>query len=159
MNVNVSISGVDELIANLTACRTGLAQKTNELCERLAAYGLTLVNASYDGAIYEGEKDVNVYAEQMENGFRIVAEGMTVLILEFGAGVTYGYGHPQPLQYGPGTYPSTKGNWDNPNGWHLPKSKGGAHTYGNAPSITMYNTFQDLQAEVERTAREVFGVS
>lgn len=153
MNITVNVQGLDELINQLNSYNDSLERKANELCNRLAQYGLTLADASFSGAAYDGTKDVSVSVEPTENGYRIVASGGTVLFIEFGAGVTYGYGHPEPLEFGPGTYPSDKGHWDDPNGWWIP---GGQHTYGNPPSMTMYNTTKDLEREIERIAKEVF---
>jgi len=157
VNITINVQGLDELIDQLDAYRDSLPRRTDELCRRLAEYGLVLADASFSGAAYDGPKDVNVTVEPIDNGYRIVADGSTILILEFGAGVTYGYGHPNPGPYGPGTYPSTKGHWNDPNGWYLPKSAGGGHTWGNPPSMTMYNTAKDIQREIESIAREVFG--
>lgn len=128
-----------------------------ELCRRLAQYGLVLAEASFAGAAYDGPKDVSVEVEETENGYKIVASGTTVLLVEFGAGVTLGYGHPLASQfgYGPGTYPGQRHAMSG-NGWYLPKSKGGGHTYGNPPSMTMYNTARDIRREIESIAREVF---
>lgn len=153
MNVTVNVRGLDELIDQLDAYSGSLRNRANEICNRLAQYGLVLADASFNGAAYDGAKDVSVTVEPMDNGYRIVADGETVLILEFGAGVTYGYGHPNPGPFGPGTYPNAKGHWDSPHGWWIPN--GGGHTYGNPPSMTMYNTYRDIQREVERVAREV----
>lgn len=156
MNLTVNIRGLDELIDQLDNYANSLEQRANEICRRLAQYGLVLADASFNGAAYDGTKDVSVTVEPTDNGYRIIADGETVLILEFGAGVTYGYGHPNPGRFGPGTYPNAKGHWNDPNGWWIPKDKGGGHTYGNPPSMTMYNTYRDIQREVERVAREVF---
>ena len=155
MSLNVNIRGIEEAIRNLTGVFSD--QRVRELCRRLAEYGLVLADASFSGAAYDGRRDVTVSIEENGNGYRIVAAGVSVLFIEFGAGVTLGYGHPLAgaMGYGPGTYPG-HGNWDNPNGWYIPRSKGGGHTYGNPPSMSMYNTARDLQSEIANIAREVF---
>lgn len=135
-----------------------LREKAKELARRLADMGAVNVSLEFSRAIYTGQNDVSVTVEERgENTFAIVASGETVLILEFGAGVTYGYGHPRAgeLGYGPGTYPDQKHAMD-PNGWYLPREKGGGHTYGNAPVMAVYNTAKGLREEVERIAAEVF---
>lgn len=153
MNITVNVQGIDEAIRRLQ--EYNLEQKTRELCRRLAQYGLVLAEASYGGAAYDGEKDVSVDVQETDNGYKILATGGTVLFIEFGAGITYGYGHPQADEfgYGPGTYPG-KGHWDDPQGWWIPK--GGGHTYGNPPSMTMFNTAKDIRGEIANIAREVF---
>lgn len=153
MNITVTVRGLDEAIQALETYSSGIKQKVRELCRRLAQFGLLLAQVSYEGAAYDGTKDIQVTVEETDNGYKIVASGAAVLFVEFGAGITYGYGHPQPGKYGPGTYPG-EGHWDDPNGWWIPGT--GEHTYGNPPSMTMYNTAKDIKGEIESIAREVF---
>lgn len=148
-------SSIDRAIHELRDYQQWLERKAGELAERLAEYGLTRVEMGYAAALYDGDKQVSVTVEKRdENTYAIVASGATVLILEFGAGVTYGYGHPQAGEfgYGPTTYPGQTHAAD-PKGWWIP---GGEHTYGNPPSMTMYRTAKELEQEVERIAKEVF---
>lgn len=84
-----------------------------------------------------------------------------MLFIEFGSGDTYGHGHPQNAEFGmgPGTYsegPNGKGHWKDPNGWWIPKSAGGGHTYGNPPAMVMYRTARELEREIQTIAEEVF---
>ena len=142
-----------------------LRAKAIELSERLAARGAVIASIEYARAFYTGPKYVDITVEERGEGrYAIIASGETVLFLEFGAGVTYGDGHPQAEEfgYGPGTYPSDKGHWDDPHGWWLPKEAQGSgedksrHTYGNAPTMAMYNAGRDMRLELEAVAREVF---
>nr|DAE40933.1 MAG TPA: hypothetical protein [Caudoviricetes sp.] len=133
-------------------------RKTDELIRRLAAIGATKASLGFSRAVYTGDNDVSVSVEQIDNGYSILASGEAVLFIEFGSGVTYGYGHPEPKQYGPGTYPG-EGHWNDPKGWYLPKGKGGVHTYGNPPSATMYRTGKELRQGILRIAKEVFNGS
>lgn len=136
-------------------------RKANELAERLAQYGLQRVQLGYDAAqtLYEGDADVSVTVEKRgENTYAIVASGATVLILEFGAGIRYGEGHPQAADfgYGPGTYPGQT-HVPEPGYWWFTDASGESHySVGNAPSMVMYLTAQELEWEVERVAKEVF---
>lgn len=148
-------SSIDRAIHELRDYQQWLERKAGELAERLATLGAVQVSLEYARAVYTGDKDVDVTVEKRgENTYAIVASGATVLILEFGAGVTYGYGHPQAGEfgYGPTTYPGQTHAAD-PKGWWIP---GGEHTYGNPPSMTMYRTAKELEQEVERIAKEVF---
>lgn len=157
ININLfDTDTIDAAIREIEAYRKRVLRKANEIAEKLADIGVVNVSLGYARAIYTGQKDVTVTVEQHgENTYAIVASGGAVLFLEFGAGVTYGYGHPQNDQfgYGPGTYPSNKGHWNDPNGWYTP---GGEHTYGNPPSMTMYLTAKELKDRVQEVAQEVF---
>lgn len=148
----------ESAIRQLQEYKKWVQRKTTEFVERLANEGAIQALVKFEGAYYRGPKDVDVnVVDRGDNTFAIVANGETVLILEFGAGVTYGYGHPLAGQFGmgPTTYPGQKHAAD-PAGWWLPKSSGGGHTFGNAPSMTMYNTAKDLREKVAQIAREVF---
>lgn len=150
-------SSIDAAVKEIRDYSKWVQIKTKELSKRLAAIGVTLAAIEYSRVPYQGLKDVNLSIEigAKPNQYDIVANGETVLILEFGAGVRYGYGHPQDSEFGmgPGTYPSDKGNWNNPKGWYIP---GGEHTYGNPPSMAMYLTSKELRNRLLDIAREVF---
>lgn len=157
MNLTVNIRGVDDLINQLNSYSNSLQRRTGELCRKLAEMGAVNISLGFSRAIYTGQMDANVTVEEVSpTEYKIVAEGETVLFVEFGAGVTYGGGHPQAAEFGfgPGTYPGQTHAMTG-NGWYLPKDKGGGHTYGNPPNMPMYNTAQDLKREIERVAREV----
>ena len=150
-------SSVKSALAELKQYANSLEHKAQEIAERLAQYGLQQVRLGYDAALYDGDKDVEVTVEQIDdNTYSIIASGATVLILEFGAGVKYGYGHPDVGEYGPGTYPGQTHAMD-PKGWWYTGSDGESHhSYGNVPSMVMYLTGMELEHEVLNVAREVF---
>lgn len=139
--------------------RDWLKRKTEQLAQRLAEYGLTRVELGFVAAIYDGDKDYSVTLEPRgKNTYAIVASGATVLILEFGAGIRHGSGHPQAREfgYGPGTYPGQKHAID-PGYWWYTGSDGKSHySEGNPPNMPMYQTAKELETQVERIAREVF---
>lgn len=155
---SLNTESLAKVIKELEDYKVRLKQKVEMLCLRLAEIGAVRVSLGYARAIYSGKKDISVVVEAIPNGYAIVANGEALLFCEFGTGVTYGYGHPEATQYGmgPGTYPDSKGHWDNPKGWWLPKEKGGGHTYGNPPNAVMYRTARELEQELVQIAREVF---
>ena len=162
MNKTITIdvfnpSSINAAVAELKQYAKRVEHKAQEIAERLAQYGLQQVRIGYDAALYDGDKDVEVSVERIDdNTFAINASGTNVLILEFGAGVTYGYGHPDVGEFGPGTYPGQKHAMD-PKGWWYTGSDGESHhSYGNVPSMVMYLTAMELEQEVLNVAREVF---
>lgn len=154
MNFAINITGIDEAIKQLEEYSDKLQRQQNELCRRLAEMGATNVSLMFARAIYTGDNDFSVSVDAVNNGYQIIVSGKDVAFVEFGAGITYGFGHPQAAEFGagPGTYPG-KGHWDDPKGWYTPD---GEHTFGNPPNMPMYNTVQDLKREIARVAREVF---
>lgn len=152
-----------DLLRDLKAWPKELEGKGEELCRKLAEAGAEAAKITYAGARYDGpDKEITVQCEKREGGaVAIVATGSAVLFIEFGAGKTYGGGHPGAAKYGmgPGTYPIPpgKGHWNDPNGWYLPKEKGGGHTYGNPPAKGMWEAQKTIEDVIAEAAREVFG--
>ena len=161
MKVTIDVldpKSIDKAIQQLNDYADGLDVKSKTLCERLASMGATNVSFGFSRLFYTGPVDIEVSVQELGGErYAILASGETVLIAEFGAGVTYGDGHPLNTEFGmgPGTYPGQKHAMD-PKGWYLPKAKGGGHTYGNPPTMAMYNTGKDLRREILRVAQEVF---
>ena len=151
-------ASIDAAVQEIREYSEWVKRKTKELVMRLADMGVVLASIEYSRVPYHGIKDVDLTVEDRGNNTcAIMASGETVLILEFGAGITYGYGHPQAKQFGmgPTTYPGQKHAAD-PHGWWLPKAAGGGHTYGNPPAMAMYLTGKELHDRVLEVAREVF---
>lgn len=157
--VPLSESGIQKIQDELSVYRKWQEEKARELAERLASLGATVASIRFSRAVYTGKKDVDVTVEELPNGYKVKADGESVLFVEFGSGVTYGYGHPEAGEFGmgPGTYPDGKGHWDDPKGWYLPKSAGGGHTFGNPPAMPMYEARKAIEQELPRIVKEVFG--
>ncbi|MBO6092493.1 MAG: hypothetical protein J6P40_02545 [Oscillospiraceae bacterium] len=151
-------ASVNAAIKKLNQYAKSLDEKAKLLCERLAQMGAMYAEWNFSGVLYAGDIDYKIDVKQGEgNTYYITANGETVLLMEFGAGVTHGYGHPQAEEFGmgPGTYPGQKHAFD-PNGWWFKQGDQKIHTYGNAPGMPMYNAAKDLRNEILKTAQEVF---
>ena len=155
VTVPLSVSGLERLERVLQEREEWLTRGAEKLAARLASLGASVASMRFSQAIYTGTKDCNVTAEPDGNGWVVRANGQTVLFLEFGSGITYGYGHPEAGQHGmgPGTYPNGKGHWDDPEGWDIPT---GEHTFGNPPSMAMYEAVKTIKRELPRIVQEVF---
>jgi len=151
----ISEKNIENTVKELRLYAAWVEEKEKELRSRLASLGATVASIQFSRAIYNGTNDVSVRVDDTGSVAVIYAEGESVAFIEFGAGITYGSGHPQAdeLGMGPGTYPEGKGHWDNPNGWWYAH---GQHSYGNPPAMAMYNAVQAMTEEVTRIAREVF---
>ena len=159
IKVSLSPSSIDAAIKQLEDYRKDLDRKAQELCKRLADMGAMYAEWNFSGVLYAGDIDYNITVDRVDvNTYVIKADGETVLLMEFGAGVKHGYGHPQAAEFGmgPGTYPNGKGHWDDPKGWWFGEKGNWTHTYGNAPGMPMYNAAKDLRKEILEIAREVF---
>lgn len=158
VTVDLSTSGIERLQKAVREYKQWQKEKTDELTRRLAMLGATTASLRFSRAIYTGPKDAVITVEEIDNGYVVKAEGECVLFVEFGSGIKYGSGHPENAEYGmgPGTYPNGKGHWDDPRGWYLPKDKGGGHTYGNPPTMAMYDARKKIEQDLVRIVREVF---
>ena len=158
IKISVDTKSLNHVINTVDKKLERYTKKVNNLTRKLAEMGATKVSLGYARALYDGYNDIDVSVEESENGFDIIASGEKVLFVEFGTGITMGYGHPQAGEfgYGPGTYNPQSGNWKNPNGWYFKDTDGQKyHTYGNPPSMTMYETAKQLKEAVLETAKVV----
>jgi hypothetical protein len=151
-------ASVQSAIQQLERLRMEQDDKVQNACMRIAEYGATRAQTDFSSAVYDGNNDVTVTAEQTALGARVVASGEAVLFIEYGAGVTMGYGHPRPMGYGPGTYNPTyptaaNPNWRNPNGWYYAH---GRKSWGNPPAAAMYHAEQDMYYRAYEIANGVF---
>lgn len=155
IKIELTNDSIGKAIKELKQYQKWVATKEAELRSRLAMLGATVASIQFARAIYNGTNDVTVRVDNTGSVAVIYAEGSAVAFIEFGAGATYGYGHPQAGQFGvgPGTYPDGKGNWDNPRGWWYGS---GQHTYGNPPAQAMYRAVQEITENVTKIAKEVF---
>ena len=155
IDIELTDASIKSGIKELRLYKRWVIEKEAELRSRLASLGATVASIEFARAIYNGSNDVSVRVDDTGSVAVIYAEGESVAFIEFGAGIKYGYGHPQAGEHGmgPGTYPG-KGHWDNEKGWWYGH---GQHSYGNPPAMAMYDAVQKMTEELTRIAREVFG--
>ena len=155
IQIELTNDSIKNAMKELRRYKAWVTQKETELRLRLAMTGATVASIHFSRAIYHGTKDVSVRVDDTGSVAVIYAEGESVAFIEFGAGATYGYGHPQAGEFGvgPGTYPDGKGHWDDPKGWWFGS---GQHTYGNAPAMAMYRAVQEMTEKLTEIAAEVF---
>lgn len=155
IKVQLTTKSIGKAMREVERYKQWVSVKEAELRSRLAMMGATVASIQFARAIYTGSNDITVRVDDTGSVAVIYAEGESVAFIEFGAGATYGYGHPQAgeLGVGPGTYPDGKGHWNNPKGWWFGSSQ---HTYGNPPAMAMYAAVQEITQNLTKIAREVF---
>ena len=155
IKIELTNESIKAAMKELRRYKKWVTEKEAELRSRLAMMGATVASIQFSRAIYNGSNDVTVRVDNTGSVAVIYAEGETVAFIEFGAGATYGYGHPQAGEFGvgPGTYPDGKGHWDDPNGWWFGS---GQHTYGNPPAMAMCSAVKEITENVTKIATEVF---
>lgn len=154
----ITVTGIDDALAAISVMQSGLQSKVDEVCRRCAELGLTVSQAVFESANYDGINDVTVEIQETDDGFIVHAYGAATWFIEYGAGLI-GYGHPEVGALGPGTYPG-KGHWSDPKGWWLPSDVaaeiGKLKSHGNAAQMPMYNAKKTIESQLESIVREVF---
>lgn len=147
-------NSINNAIKELKNYKAWVQAKENELRLRLAELGRTTASIQFSQALYDGVNDVSVRVDNTGSVAVIYAEGKAVGFIEFGAGATYGYGHPWASEhgYGPGTYEG-EGHWDDPDGWYY---KHGQKSWGNPPAMAMFEASKTMQEQYTQIAKEVF---
>lgn len=159
--------GVDEALRGVEDMRKRLELKADEIAQKLAEKGYETARVIISGHVFSGSTLSGLKVEKIGDADYVVkCESEAILFLEFGAGLI-GYGHPEPMGFGPGTYPG-KGHWSDPNGWWFETDddrlivrrdkdgKGIGHSYGIAPAMPMYAAHKEVEMDILNVAKEVF---
>ncbi len=163
--VGLSANEFRKLADQIHDYRMGLQEKCEEFVKRLSEVGLqkaeTILIEHVDTEQTVGSLKIENNSDGKVTKMAVVVESNAILFLEFGAGVKYsGTKNPKAdeLGYGPGTYPSNKGHWDDPDGWWYQKEEGGEwyHTYGTKACMPMYKASVEMRNQLSEIAREVF---
>lgn len=159
--ISINFDGIQEFTANLDEYAEALADKGDEFCEKLCEFGEKEADERFGQALYSGLNDVEVHTETSDDGCSVVAEGKSLLFIEYGTGINNAE-HTIPT-YHHGTY--GKGNGANEKGWvyrgyegnnGYPFGKGKVFTKGEPANECMYQTSLEMQDNAMRIAREVF---
>nr|DAH05519.1 MAG TPA: tail component protein [Caudoviricetes sp.] len=155
-----------ELAEKVRKYRLSLPEKCEEFARRLSEIGLQKANMILSEHVETGQTIGSLRIENNSDGkisrMTVVVSSNAILFLEFGAGVKYSKTEnpkADELGYGPGTYPTGKGHWNDPDGWWYQKEEGGEwyHTYGTKACMPMYKASVEMRDKIVKIAREVFG--
>lgn len=177
MKIAMSLSqkSIQDAIDEIKKYQKKLQDKNETFVERLRELGYAVANYYTSTALGDDTDTVTVDSE-IENGnlmcrARILlngkdtadGQGNTAFFIEFGAGITYNpnnLGAENPLgqgKYGVGTYPNQEHAF-NPKGWWYTDENGESkHSYGTEATMPLYHAITDIEQNVKRVAKEVFG--
>lgn len=172
---SLSVGSVEKAIKEIADYRKKLEYKADAIANMLAEMGYSVAVGIMANHVWTGETLNSLKVERIGEGkYVLSAQSKALLFFEFGAGVTFGGGHPlnEKMGMGPGTYPGN-GHWDDPNGWWFPtddprlaRSKRNspdnegaywAHTFGNPPYKPFYNADVTIRENILKVTKEVFG--
>lgn len=150
---------IDTALKMLEQYKKDFLAKEQEFVRRLAEIGVSVAQAGFSTADYDGVNDVAVRMEKTDKGYAVIASGEAVGFIEFGTGVRYPEWDSAGVEYTPpahGTY--GKGQGKNPWGWWFKGSDGAPaiHTYGNPPAEAMLTARDTMIERVTQIAREVW---
>lgn len=170
--IDLNHKDIEYLIGMYGNASKALDTMMDELCRRLADMGQEKATVYFSEAIYDGTNDANVTVEKRDNGYAVVANGESVLFIEFGTGINFPDSHPEASKNGMkhGDFGWKLGRLRD--GWRYPAEHGAGtngfpdedhpgylHTMGNPANMPMYKTVTDLDNEVERMIKEVFDLA
>lgn len=154
-----------KIIQQLNRYKRSLPDKQKLFLEKLAQIGIDTATIRFSTAQYDGTKDVTVQNTpewENEKTLKVKASGSTILFIEFGSGITYGYGddpsYAKQFNYGPGTWSDNeskggKHHWADPKGWYYTHGK---RSLGNPPARAMYDASKEMRNNILIIAKEVF---
>ena len=155
--VELSPQSVKDAVKILETYKKWVDKKMDELMVRLAAVGLSTARVYFQQGAAEGNVAPETWVEPIENGFKIIANGKDVFFIEFGAGNAAG-NHPDaakaPVDTSPGSY-SAKNTMEymKYGSWHHDGKK-----YTELqPQMPMYHAMREIERNVTKIAKEVFG--
>lgn len=151
---------IDKALELVNKRKNTFEVQVDMLCNKLAELGLNVAKVNFANAEYDGNNDVVVSLEKMDNGYRIVARGNAVAFIEFGTGTAMNpqgnasyFGERPEGVVGIGQYGKGKGATGKP--WYFGN---GQKSVGNVPAMAMYKAEQEMLLEVMQLARSILNV-
>ena len=154
---------IAKAIKQLKEYKKDFKKKEQVFIKKLAEIGVSVAQAEYAAADYDGVNDVQVRFDQSGTRASVIAWGDSVGFIEFGTGIR----NPEWVDtdnvsgdpYTPpkhGTY--GKGQGARPKGWYYVPDEGAKarHTYGNTPAEALLSARNEMVEKVIDIAREVW---
>lgn len=156
ISMELSPDSINNAVKELKEYANSGGKKMQELMEKLAYIGLSTARVKFQkGAVGENEAP-EVFVERTEKGFKIIARGGDVYIIEFGAGNAAGH-HPDadnaPVDTSPGSLSRRNtGEYAYYGSWHYHGEK-----YTEIPAaMPMYHAAREMERNIRKIAKEVF---
>ena len=171
-NTYLSVKSVNHTIDQLKAYRDKFEKNIERFCEEAAKVAETEIKAILAEHYYTGQTlgSVKIITEGSGKAgwykAAVQVSSDAILFLEFGSGLHYGAPHAGDMDppMGPGTFEQAKRqnpefpNWANPEGWVYIGDDGNLHwSKGMAPSMPMYRGAKEMEWQLARIAKKVFG--
>lgn len=150
---------INEAIADIAEYLEEFVEKLNQLLYRLAELAATTAEQEYSKGMHDGNDDVIVTVEPIENGYMVRADGHDVYFLEFGTGTAAGQGYDTsviepPVSIKPASWSEQHSKQFSEHGYW--RYNGLMYTM-TIPTMGMYHGVKEIEAQITQIADEVFG--
>lgn len=163
--VTLDSASIRKMIERLELLKSRLQIASENIAKRLADIGYDHATVNFADAEYDGTNDADIQLDPIPNGYRLSANGQSIMFIEFGTGITKGNGYPgtKPPEIAPiGTYglgQGAKGKWvynGNPgtNGVVINTKNNAVLTRGNRPNACMFNAGQTMHDAIIQIVKE-----
>lgn len=151
------VKTVANAVKTLKKYRAEFEKKVDEFLRRLAEIAAQTARSSYAFGAIDGNDDVTVTIEPIENGYVVRADGEDVYFLEFGTGVAAGQGYDTsiiepPVSIEPWSWAGKNSKTAQRGYWFYDGIK---YTM-TVPRMGMYNAAKEIQSQIKKVANEVF---
>lgn len=147
--MKITIDGLDR-VKEMLDKYVDLKERCMEIAIRLCAVGEPIIKAAHGG-------HATVFTEEQENGYSIVAEGETILFVEFGAGdaagIMAGFYDNVPTSVRPGSWSETHEQMYSRYGFWV---FGGQILHEVEPNPSFYYAYEAMVEALPKIAQEVF---
>lgn len=159
ITITLDEKSINAAIKEVARYKKWVDEKTKLLIEKLAIIGAQEASVRFASAMYDGNNDVTVEVSPTDRGWVITASGEAVAFIEFGSGVYHNPGEPYPLPrpqgiVGIGEYGKGMGKRQ---AWGYYDNGELVITRGNPAAMPMWYATTEMEREVLRIAKEVFG--
>lgn len=161
--VTLDSASIRKMIERLELLKSRLQIASENIAKRLADIGYDHATVNFADAEYDGTNDTDIQLDPMPNGYRLSANGQSIMFIEFGTGITKGNGYPgtKPPEIAPiGTYGKGRGSHGS---WYyygdrgtngIVTQNGAIKTYGNRPNACMFNAGQTMHDAIIQIVKE-----
>lgn len=174
LKADLSISSIQNLKKELERYRDSLTYKCRLLAEELAKAGIKVAQAKIDKSPLGKYVTIKTDITEEKAGCKaiLIATGETfehegyapfnsLLAIEFGAGIRYNSEeNPKAPEFGMGvgTFPDQTHAFDK-NGWWFwsEEKQAWIHSYGVKATMPMHNASMEIQQNIVKIAKDVFG--
>lgn len=166
ISISLSQRSIQNAIKEIEAYKRQFIDKNELFVRRLAELGIPVIDQNIAAAQGDSEKSHNTYIKINSFGnyseAKLVVEGKSILMLEFGAGIHYNGSagtspHPKGEEFGYTIGSYGKGQGKNDFWFYYADTGEAVMSHGTKSTMPVYKAGIEIRRQVLKIAREVFG--